>query len=229
MMKKILCAMTVLLVLFLALTPAFANTMDDNFEVMYVNCPNGKTLNLRDGPNGKKIGSLENGTKVYISGGFIEKGWVAVTTASGKSGVVKSEFLQSKKPGKYEITEREDNFIDVRKPYIVNAKPLNAKTDMSVGLRPKPNKTSKAIRRLQAGDQLLVLASGNVWLQVEDLETGRIGYVAEDYTEFDHWLVDETPVPEEEFADEFEGEFEDESLEETDTLPEENTKPAING
>ena len=90
------------------------------------------------------------------------------------------KFLQSTQPGKYEITERDDHFVAVT-PYIVSAKALNSKTDVSVGLRVKPNKTSQAIRRLDAGDQLQVIARGKVWSKVVDLRTGKTGYVANDY------------------------------------------------
>ncbi|MCQ2458349.1 MAG: SH3 domain-containing protein, partial [Clostridia bacterium] len=201
-MKKILSAVLVAVMLLLAASAAFGENLDDILDHMYVNCANGKMLNLRDAPGGKVIAQLDNGTKVWISGGFISKDWVAVTVKlKGKyvEGFVKNEFLQSKKPGKYEITEREDNFDDV-KPYVVTAKALNAKTDNSVGLRVKPNKTAKSIRRLTAGDQLTVLASGRVWLKVLDQETGKIGYVADDYMIFDHYVEDE--VPEDEPEDE---------------------------
>lgn len=63
----------------------------------------------------------------------------------------------------------------------VAAKALNGKTDRSVCLRVKPNKTAKAIRRLTAGDQLQVIARGKVWSKVVDLQTRKTGYVANDY------------------------------------------------
>lgn len=203
-MKKILSAVLVMMLLFLAAAPALADNMDDLFEHMYVNCANGKTLNLRESPRGKVIAQLENGTKVWISGGFIEKGWVAVTAIVGKktlNGVVKTEFLQNKKPGKYEITEREDNFKDVERPYIVTAKALNSKTDASVGFRKRPNKTSTAFRRLDAGDQLLVIAEAKVWLMVWDPISEETGYVANDYMIFDHFVDEEEDVAEDEPAD----------------------------
>ena len=50
-----------------------------------------------------------------------------------------------------------------------------------MGLRVKPNKTAKAIRRLTAGDQVRVIAKGKVWCKVVDLQTGKTGYVANEY------------------------------------------------
>ncbi len=54
-------------------------------------------------------------------------------------------------------------------------------TANSVGLRVKPDKTSAAIRRLQAGDRLQVIAAAKTWSKVLDPATGRTGYVANDY------------------------------------------------
>ncbi len=51
----------------------------------------------------------------------------------------------------------------------------------SIGFRVIPNKTSRMIRCLMAGDTLEVIAIGKVWNQVRDLQTGKIGYVANDY------------------------------------------------
>ncbi len=91
-----------------------------------------------------------------------------------------TKFLVSAKPGKYEITERDDNFRSVN-PYMVEAKARSKNSDDSVCLRVKPNKTSSAIRRLMAGDQLQVIAKGKTWSQVRDPMTGATGYVANDY------------------------------------------------
>ena len=106
--------------------------------------------------------------------------WAEIVMKNGKTGFVMTKFIQEAKPGKYEITEREDNFKSVT-PYTVTAKALNKKSEKSVGLRVKPTKTSKAIRTLRAGDELEVLAKAKTWLQVRDLQTGKTGFVAADY------------------------------------------------
>ena len=92
-----------------------------------------------------------------------------------------TKFIQEGKPGKYELTEREDSFKAVT-PYTVTAKAAGKKSTRSVGLRVKPTKASKAIRTLQAGDQLQVLAAAKTWLKVKDMKTGKIGFVAKEYT-----------------------------------------------
>ena len=178
-MKKMISMIMILVTVLAVMVPAFASAEFVEKD-MWVNCANGKTLNLRSEP---RTGSdivlrLECGTKVHVDYDA-GNGWVAVSDYRF-SGYVQSKFLVDKKPGKFEITERDDNFASVT-PYMVTAKALNGKTDRSVGLRVKPNKTAKALRRLNAGDQLQVIARGKIWSKVIDMQTGKTGYVANDY------------------------------------------------
>ena len=185
-MKKLMSVVMIVMMIAAVMVPmcASANAIAPNTD-MWVNCKNGKNLNVRTAPNTKDskiLYRLTPGTKVEIDNTVAApKGWAFVNTAGHKDGgFVMTKFLQVSKPGKYEITERDDHFVAVT-PYIVSAKALNSKTDVSVGLRVKPNKTSQAIRRLDAGDQLQVIARGKVWSKVVDLQTGKTGYVANDY------------------------------------------------
>ena len=178
-MKKLMTIALVVMLLLGVMVPVFASAEGG---AKWVNCPNGKTLNLRVEPskNAKVLKKLECGTKVeLIPYSNLTAGWTCVR-ANGTDGWVMSKFLVDSKPGKYEITEQEDNFRSVT-AFNVAAKALNGKTDRSVCLRVKPNKTSKSIRRLASGDQLTVVAVGKVWSKVVDTATGRTGYVANDY------------------------------------------------
>ena len=178
-MKKVIGIVMVLMMVVGLMIPVFASAEG---ETLWVNCENGKTLNLRVEPSksARKIKGLECGTKVTVLPVSNEtEGWTCVR-ANGKDGWVMSKFLVARKPGKYEITEREDNFHDVTN-YTVSAQPLKGQPEKSVCLRVKPNKTSKSIRRLASGDQLTVVAVGKTWSKVVDTATGRTGYVANDY------------------------------------------------
>ena len=180
-MKKLISAMMILVTVFALAVPAFAAENATGFGIdMWVNCANGYRLNVREQPdmNSKLITRFDCGIKVTVLSDA-GNGWVYVTNGQ-VSGCVMSRFLQAAKPGKYEITERDDHFVAVT-PYTVCAKALNSRTDASVGLRVKPNKTSQAIRRLEAGDRLQVIARGKVWSKVVDLRTGMTGYAANDY------------------------------------------------
>ncbi len=177
-MKKLLSVLIVVMMAVGLMIPVFASAED-----MWVNCENGKKLNLRAEPSthSKRLGQIECGQKVEILDPYVGNGWAYVRVDSTNHyGYVMKKFLVSSKPGKYEITEREDNFRSVS-PYMVEAKARSKNSDDSVCLRVKPNKTSGAIRRLMIGDQLQVIAKGKTWSQVYDPMTGATGYVANDY------------------------------------------------
>ena len=178
-MKKLISIAVILVTVFALMIPAFASADQFGGYDMWVNCADGKTLNVREAPStsARRITRLECGTKVHVDYDA-GNGWVAISDYH-YSGYVQKKFLVAQKPGKFEITERDDNFVAVN--YLATAKALNANTDRSVGLRVKPNKTSSAIRRLTVGDELQVIARGNVWSKVIDLRTGRTGFVANDY------------------------------------------------
>ncbi len=179
-MKKLISIVMILVAVFALMVPACAENSTGFGKEMWVNCADGYRLNVREQPsiNAKRITRFDCGTKVRVLED-VGNGWVYVTNER-VSGYVMQKFLQASKPGKYEITERDDHFVAVT-PFAVCAKALNNKTTESVGLRVKPNKTSAAIRRLMAGDQLQVISRGQVWSQVMDPATGKTGFVANDY------------------------------------------------
>lgn len=180
-MKKLVSIIIAIIALFLAVVPAMADFGNYNTDLLnptWVNTPDGKNLNVRETPNGAIKCRLTPGTKAYILD--FHGDWAEIVMKDGKTGFVMTKFIQEGKPGKFELTEREDNFKAVSS-YTVTAKALSSKNSKSVGLRVKPTKSSKAIRTLQAGDKLTVLAAGKTWLKVKDAKTGKTGFVAKDY------------------------------------------------
>ncbi len=183
-MKKIIGIAIVLMMIAGLMIPVFASASSPApQDIMWVNCPDGKRLNVRETPSTKArlLYRVECGKPVEVLSN-VDGVWYHVRQEGKADGYVMAKYLVSSKPGKYEITERSDNFRNVT-PYLVTARALNAKTENSVGLRVKPNKTAQAIRRLTAGDELKVIAVGNTWSRVIDLATGKTGYVANDYIE----------------------------------------------
>ena len=181
-MKKILSVAIVLMMLLGLMIPVFASA-DTAVGTLWVNCADGKRLNVRQEPskNAKLLYRVESGKSVTaLATPVAVKGWTYVKADGKAAGWVMTKFLQNNKPGKYEVTERDDNFRAVS-PYTVTARAINSKSDRSVGLRVKPNKTASAIRRLTAGDKLQVISVGSRWSKVIDQATGRTGFVANDY------------------------------------------------
>lgn len=185
-MKKFVGTLMAIVLIALTAIPALAagNEKIDTslMNPAWVNTNDGRKLNVRQTPDGKVLKQLETGTQVYVED-FVQDGkWAKVVLTDKKTtGYVMTKYIQEGKPGKYELTEREDNFKAVDGERIVTAKALNNKSTRSVALRTKASKSSKQIRRLTAGDQLKVLAEGKTWLKVRDLKTGKTGYVAKDY------------------------------------------------
>ena len=178
-MKKFVSIVLVILTLAALMIPAFAGAEG---TTKWVNCENGKRLNVRDSVKGNLLYRIDCGTKVEIQTSVsTPKGWAYITVPGhAKGGYVMTKFLVASKPGKYEMTEREDDFKSV-KSYTVVALARTKNSAESVGLRTKPNKTATAIRRLMAGDELTVIAVGKTWSKVKDPQTGKTGYVANDY------------------------------------------------
>ena len=179
-MTKRIVSLLLAAVIAAMLVPSFAGAE----WIMYVYTDDGKTLNVRSDPSvgNNLLGRLDYGSAVSVRM-TSANGWACIdynAPANGNVAYVQTRFLVSSKPGKYEITERDDNFRAVT-PYMVTTVALNNKSDRSVGLRVKPNKTASAIRRLSAGEQLQVVAVAKTWSKVYDPFTGRYGYVANDY------------------------------------------------
>ena len=184
-MKKLLSVVMILMLALGLMVPAFASADGAKSvagcEYMWVNTENGKTLNVREAPStrARVLYTVECGTRLNVVEDYNGE-WACVYQTGKAVGYVMTKFLVYSQPGKYEITEREDHFRPVT-PYWVTALARGRNTNESVGLRVKPNKTSRMIRRLMAGDTLQVLSVGKVWSEVRDPQTGKSGYVANDY------------------------------------------------
>ncbi len=181
-MKKFLNVAMVLMMALVLTIPVFSTAERVNgHSEMWVNTPNGKCLNVRERPDKseKIIYCVECGTKLNILE-ETDSEWARVYADGQEKGYVMMRFLVAEKPGKYEMTERNDDFRAVN-PYKVTALPRSRNSKESVGLRVKPNKRAKMIRRLRTGNTLTVIAVGRNWSKVKDARTGKTGYVANDY------------------------------------------------
>ena len=183
-MKKILSAVMVLMLAIGLMIPAFASAEStEGHDTMWVVCADGKRLNVRYQPSrsSRLLYRIDNGDSLTVLHDEpTPEGWAMVRKGNKQVGYVMTKYLKANKPGKYELRERDDDFVAVG-TYKVTARALNSRTDESVGLRVKPTKKSTAIRRLMAGDTLDVIAVGKTWSQVRDPQTGATGYVANDY------------------------------------------------
>lgn len=183
-MKKTFCLLLALMTIALTILPlacAGANA------TMYVKTGNGRTLNLRSAAKygDNIVGYLKYGAKVTVVQYSANGKWALVEPDGWSNPAwVVSSYLVPTNPGKYTKSETaeptsDDTFASFRllneDAYTAAAKP--SKTGGFVSLRWAPSKSAPVIKNLFADEELMVLAKGNNWLQVQELSTGYVGFV----------------------------------------------------
>ena len=187
MKKRIFITMTVLLLVLSLTTSAFAFYGD-----MYVVTANGKSLNLRSFPKtetNNKIANIPFGEKVWVESSINEGEWCYVNYR-GMEGYVVSRYLSYNKPSEKPVpaptykptpSEKTDyaGFVTVDLYSMVRPSTPGG----YVHMRWAPTKASPVYRDYYAGESLHVIARNNVWSQVQDVATGRVGFM------MNHFLV----------------------------------------
>lgn len=194
-MKKSLYAVLCLLLVAMVCLPVVANA--DYYA--YAKTGNGKPLNCREDQSMQapiKF-TIPYGTRVLVKTNVpVKNGFVYAEPDGYSNGAyMRSGLLSRTAPGKFvpkpkEKPENVNLFTTLDEPYFVTAKAIKSGSKNSVGLRLQPTKESKLLRRLIAGDELLVLAEGKKWLYVVDANTlgsdnPVMGYVHGDYVDFE--------------------------------------------
>lgn len=183
-MKKSLCLVLALMTLALAVLPLAFASAD---SVMYVKTANGKALNVRsEAKTGDNvIGYLKYGEKVIVVKYSANGKWAQIEKASGSDlAWVMSAYLVPTNPGKYKkaetaATTSDDTYSSFRlldeEAYSAYTKP--SKNGGFVSLRWAPSKSAPVMKNLFADEELMVIAEGKSWLQVQELSTGYVGFV----------------------------------------------------
>ena len=191
MLKKIL-ALTLAVVIALACTAVFAEEVkEDNTYWVYTD--NGKELNVRNAPGGDIIGELKPGEQVAVVS-FINDEW-AMITYRDEPGYVSTRFLIKVDPEELkkvieeeqsEITGDPMTDIDAEfasavdvDDYKITARP--ARVTSLVYMRWIPSETGRIITGYKATEQLIVLKELDHYLQVQDPDTGDVGYIHKKY------------------------------------------------
>ena len=193
MMKRFVSMMLVVLTLMLAVfVPAAALAGEEGPNAhagyYYVKTGNGKGLNVRDNPNGKVVGSLKYGTRVYVDA-FSDSEWALITyrydNGHGKNdyaAYVSTRFLVRSNPGKFQGSSSSSAANTVKRtekavsPYTIVSRPSRAAG--WVNLRSTPSTEAKVLTRCYAGKTLTVVAEMNGWFKVVDPANGAIGYIS---------------------------------------------------
>ena len=185
MSKRIISLMAV--VVLLAAMFAFTTTASAYYCV-YSHCPNGKPLNVREGP-GKEypvIGKVSYGDPIYIIG-ETSPGWYQLNDI----GYVQASLTSNSYPGPYvppaptptadpnkKKADLEKVYASARtvEPYLITLKATERSKGVA-NVRWAPSKTSKLQKAYPAGTQLRVIKELDKWYQVQDPMTNEVGFV----------------------------------------------------
>lgn len=171
-MKKAVALLTTLVITMLAMIPITVACAGNNYTTQYyVVSENGKTVNLRNRPDGSRITRLGVGKPVTLINDT-GNGWMKVSVkVDGEilKGYIMNEFLSQEDP-----TEADQTFVKVNRFKVLVA-PSKGK-EGHVNLRAKATVDSTCLRYLRKDDVLTVIAESNAWYQVRTT-ADTTGYV----------------------------------------------------
>ena len=191
MRKRVLvCVTAMLLVLAICASASAA----------WIKTENGKAANGRGGP-GKDyplIAPVAYGREIVVTGGS-QNGYTPIMLPSGSDEVwVLSRFIVNYNPGKYTPSPKpdsgksSDNKSDAQNsiyaefkaarwvnPYEVTT--YHKRSSGTINMRWAPAKNAPLIQTYRSGKTLNVLCELKDWYQVEDPETGKVGFIRRDF------------------------------------------------
>jgi len=188
MTKRILSLMLAAVLVLAVFLPAAAEEIQED-KTYYVYTENGLALNVRKEPGGEIIGELPFGTKVQVIS-FINENWAAILFQD-QIAYVNTRFLIDVEPEALKkIIEEEQATITGDPITDINAEFKSAKTvtQYKVKMRPArvtswvnmrwvPSETGMILGHYKAGEELVVLKELDHYLQVQDPDTGDVGYI----------------------------------------------------
>ena len=210
MKKRLLSLLTALILVLAGLVPAALadeEEVSNSAGYYYVYTENGKTLNVRDTPGGTVIGSLKYGTKIYCYYRDGGNGWALIDYSYDKPGFgygtyacfISSRYLRKSKPPARNsgsstkpaaaaaatedpMEEMNAEFRSAVKvdPFAVTVRPSRASGWVSMFWA--PSKSAEILATYKANAKLLVIQETANWYQVEDQDTGNVGYISKQFT-----------------------------------------------
>ena len=165
---------------------------------MWVYTENGRTLNARSAPQtgDNVLFGIPYGTEVQVDY-HLGNGWTRLMGAGAYEYIyVQTRFLVSSPPGpkptpkpngggsssadiSAEIAQELAAARLVTNPYTVETK--NSRATGTVNMRWAPSKKAQLLESYRNGTPLLVIAELKTWKQVQDPETGAVGFIRGDF------------------------------------------------
>ena len=193
-MKRTIAFVTALILL--AATFMFTTTALADYYAVYSCCSNGKPLNVRSGP-GKEypvIDKIPYGQAIYVLG-YVGDGWLQLNDI----GYVLGSCTSRTQPGPYvpptpggggsssgsdasglqSAIMAEFQAARYVTPYAVTT--YHKRSSGEINMRWAPSKKATLIHSYSPGETLMVLAELKDWSQVQDPETGWVGFIRNDF------------------------------------------------
>lgn len=198
MNKRILSLMLAAVLVLAVFVPAGIAEEVKEGNDYYVYTENGKGLNVRSEPGGDIVGQLRYGDKVTVDS-FINESWAMITYHYDKEGsgmgdwpaYVNRRFLIEIQPDELKklleeeessytgdpLTDINAEFLSAKdvEPYKITARP--ARVTSWVNMRWIPSETGLVVAQYKATEELTVLKEMDHYLQVQDPDTGDVGYI----------------------------------------------------
>ena len=194
----IIAAMMAAMLLIVPAALAEDNSVMNSAGYYYVYTENGKGLNVRNQPGGDVVGSLKYGSKIYCYYRDGGNGWALIDYAYDMPGVgygtyacyISSRYLRTTKPparpsgSKSSSGSSDDITAEINAefrsaksvtPFVIIVRPTRASG--WANLRWAPSKGAELMATYKANDQLLVIKEMKNWYQVEDQDTGDVGFI----------------------------------------------------
>ena len=164
---------------------------------MYVRTDNGKSLNVRDKPDGKVVSSFKYGQAIYVEY-ITASGWAQTyygDNGDTYTGWVSARYLVKSDPGKYvpsnnsapasSNTDAAKALSDMNAEFKTGKLVTNQFTVYSrpsrasgwVNLRWAPSTETERIATCPQGKALTVIGETKNWYQVQDPHTGMVGFI----------------------------------------------------
>ena len=207
-MSKKIFALILAIVTAMMIMPATAedDTPMASEGYYYVYTENGKNLYVRSTPGGEIVGSLKYGTRIYCYYRDGGNGWALIDYYYNNPGYgygtyaayISSRYLRKNKPPAHNSgsssssSSSSSSFADVTAeinaefksakkvtPFIVTVRPSRASG--WVNLRWAPTKSAEVLATYKQNEKLLVIRETNNWYQVEDQDTGDVGFISKQF------------------------------------------------
>lgn len=195
MFKRTLILVTVLVLALTVCASALADTM-------WIKTKNGKPANARSEPdvNSTWVGSFPYGAEVYTMGTAPVNGYTELSNGGGMW--VLTKFLVSSPPAPYVPSEDggkssgkgSSTTGDAQSAIYTEFKaakwvvPYTAVTRHNrssgvINMRYAPSKNAPLVEAYKPGELLTVICELKNWIEVQDPESGKVGYIHQNYLE----------------------------------------------